>query len=627
VSKERLMLMSEALAHRGPDDTGALIEDTVGLAHRRLSIIDLCGGHQPMTSADGTLSIVFNGEIYNYRQLRAGLSTHHFLTSSDTEVILHLYEELGTECVKQLRGMFAFAIWDRRNRRLFMARDHLGQKPLFYSQTGESIAFASEIKALLAAEPDLRELDPQALHQYLSLRIIAPPRTMYASIKKLPPGHSLCFENGRLSIERYFSLSYEPKLRLKESELIEELEARMLEAVSYHLVSDVPVGAFLSGGMDSSLVVGMMAKVSGQPFKTFSVGVPYRGTSELPYARAVAARYNTQHIEQDIFPSIVRVLPQLVWHLDEPSDPLSACMYYISEMASQHVKVVLGGDGGDELFGGYDRYLGSRYIDYYALLPASLRKHILEVLIKHVPDGFSYKSLSQRLRWLNQLSFVAKERRYARSLGHFYFTEGYREALYGDTLNGALAGFDPEEAISAYFGATNAHELVDRMLYADSMIRLPDHSVMILDRTSMAHGLEARSPLMDHELVEYVAKIPSALKVKGRSLRYIQRRIAERYVPPQVLNRNKQGFSSGLPYLLAKEYHQLFEAFLYDSHLVRDGYLKEQPIRVLLGEHLGKQVDHGNRLWLLCNAEVWYRMAIGGWSKDQVEEYVSGVPA
>jgi asparagine synthase (glutamine-hydrolysing) len=251
----------------------------------------------------------------------------------------------------------------------------------------------------------------------------------------------------------------------------------------------------------------------------------------------------------------------------------------------------------------------------------------MEALIRRVPDGFWYKSLSQRLRWLNQLSLVEPESRYARSLGHFYFSAQYQDALYGDTLKRALDGFDPEAQISACFGAANAHELVDRMLYADSMIRLPDHSVMILDRTSMAHGLEARSPFMDHERVGYAAKLPASLKVRGGTLRYIQRRIAERYLPAEVLSRNKQGFSSGLPYLLAGEYHRLFESFLYDSELVRDGYLRAQPIRELLGEHLGRRVDHGNRLWLLCNAELWYRSAIKGWSRDRLREHVSHVSA
>lgn len=621
VTRDDISAMSDVLAHRGPDDEGMYIDGQVGLGHRRLSIIDLGGGHQPMANADGTLFIVFNGEIYNYRELRERLQgSHQFKTDSDTEVILHLYEDIGKECVKELRGMFAFAIWDTTNQLLFLARDHLGQKPMFYSHSGPNFTFSSEIKALLADDPSLREMNCEALHQYLTLRIIAPPRTMYSRIRKLPPGHTLIFKNGDINIERYWTLNYEPKLQLNESEIIDELEQRMLEAVRYHMVSDVPVGAFLSGGMDSSMIVGMMAKVSGEPIKTFSVGVPYEGYSELPYANIIAEMYQTQHYVKDIFPSVVRVLPELIWHLDEPSDPLSACMYYISEMASQEVKVVIGGDGGDELFGGYDRYFGNRYIEYYARLPKAVRKYGMGQIIRWLPDGFWYKSLSQKLKWVNQLSFVDDESRYARSLGHFYFTEAFREAFYGDRLKESVAAFDPEEAISHYFASANASDITDKMLFADSMVRLPDHSVMILDRTTMAHGLEARSPFMDHKLAEFVATIPASLKVKGRTLRYIQTRVAERYVPPEILDRKKQGFSSALPYLLSEEYRHLFETFLYDSHLVRDGYLNSEPIKQLLAEHLERKVDHGNRLWLLFNSEVWYRMGIENASADQISE-------
>jgi asparagine synthase (glutamine-hydrolysing) len=624
VSREAIQTMTDALRYRGPDDQGIYCDGVAGLGHRRLSIIDLGGGHQPLSNEDGSLWIVFNGEIYNYRELRERLEkSHRFATDSDTEVIVHLYEDKGEKCVEELRGMFAFAIWDTKERSLFLARDHLGQKPLFYVHRGEELAFASEIKALLVSNPALRQMDCRALHQYLTLRVIAPPLSMFSAIRKLPPAHTLQFKNGQVKIERYWHLRYEPKLPLTEHDLVDELEAQMLEAVRYHLVSDVPVGAFLSGGMDSSLVVGMMSKVSGQPVKTFSVGVPYEHYNELPFARMVAERYHTQHFEETIYPSLVRVLPELVWHLDEPSDPLSACMYSIAQMARREVKVVLGGDGGDELFGGYDRYYGNRYVDYYALLPKQVRALVMPTLLRIMPDGFWYKSLNHKLRWLNQLSFLEGGRRYAHSLSYFYFTEEFRRRLYGDTLLEALDGFDPEAEICAYFDSHNAREVVDKMLFADSMIRLPDHAVMILDRTTMAHGLEARAPFLDHKLAEFVARIPASFKVRGRRLRYIQARLAERYLPPPLLRRGKQGFSSPLPYLLADEFRHLFKTFLSDSHLVRDGYLREEPIRQLLAEHIERKVDHGNRLWLLCNSEVWYGMAIEGWTKAQVHERLS----
>ena len=624
VTRDQIQTMNDVLAHRGPDDEGLYVDNTVGLAQRRLSIIDIAGGHQPMSNGDGTLQIVFNGEIYNYKELREKLAgSHQFATNSDTEVVLHLYEDKGEACLDDLRGMFAFALWDSKNRTMFVARDHLGQKPMFYTHENGDFAFASEIKSLLADDPSLRKMNAEALHQYLTLRVIAPPRTIYEGVNKLPPGHKLIWKEGKIRIERYWSLNYEPKLDMSESHFIDELDQKMLETVKYHMVSDVPVGAFLSGGLDSSIIVGMMSKVTDQQFKTFSVGVPYEDYSELPYARAIAEKYGTDHHEDTIIPSLVRIMPELVWHLDEPSDSLSAAMYYISEMASKHVKVVLGGDGGDELFGGYDRYYGQRYVEYYAMAPKPIRKYIMGQIVKMIPDGFWYKSTSQKLKWINQLSLVDKSRRYARSLGHFYFNEEFRDELYADRLTEAVNRFDPEEAINHYFASDNAKDLVDRMLYADSMIRLPDHSVMIGDRTTMAHGLEGRSPFMDHKLAEFCAQIPSSLKVKGRTRRYIPMRIAERYMPPDVLNRKKQGFSSALPYLLADEFRFLFETFLKDSHLVRDGYLKQAGINRLLSEHLGRKVDHGNRLWLLCNSEIWYRMAIEGVSRDEMKEIMN----
>ena len=427
--------MTDTLRYRGPDDEGWHIQGGVGLGHRRLSIIDLEGGRQPISNEDGSVWIVFNGEIYNYQDIRPRLEgSHQFQTNSDTEVIVHLYEEMGEACVKELRGQFAFAIWDEKKRSLFIARDHLGQKPMFYVHQGEHFAFPSEIKALLAAEPSLRVMDPKALHQYLTLRIIAPPLTMFEQVKKLPPAHYLVFQDGQVRIERYWQLDYEPKLQMSEAEILDELDRQVMEAVRYHMVSDVPVGAFLSGGLDSSIIVGMMSKIANRPVKTFSVGVPYQNYSELPFARIVAQAYKTEHYEEDIYPSLVRILPDLVWHLDEPSDPLSASMFYIAGMARKHVKVVLGGDGGDELFGGYDRYYGNRYVDYYAWMPAAIRKGVVAPILKSMPDGFWYKSLSHKLKWLNQLSFEQGGRRYSSSLSYFYFTGAARQAVYGPHL-------------------------------------------------------------------------------------------------------------------------------------------------------------------------------------------------
>jgi asparagine synthase (glutamine-hydrolysing) len=622
-NKNKIQFMTDTLSHRGPDDEGMYIDSNVGLGHRRLSIIDLSGGHQPLSNEDKTLWIVFNGEIYNYQEIRRSLrDKHQFVTKSDTEVLLHLYEEKRERCVEDLRGQFAFAIWDTKDHSLFMARDHLGQKPLFYTQKADWFGFGSEIKALLAYDPSLREMDPEALHQYLSLRIIAPPRTMFSAIRKLPPGHRMLYKNGQVKIDRYWNLNYEPKFDIKEEDLLDELEQQVFESVRYHMVSDVPVGAFLSGGVDSSLIVAMMSKIANQPVKTFSIGVPYKQYSELPFAQIVADKYQTDHTVETIIPSIIRILPELVWHLDEPSDHLSAPMYYISELARRQVKVVLDGSGGDELFGGYDRYYGNHYVDYYAQLPRGFRKHVVGPLLNWIPDGSWYKSPSHKMKWMHHLSFLEGGKRYVESLSFFYYTEAYQRKLYGDRLIDQMNGFDPKASIQSYFESSNAIDRVDRMLYADSMIRLPDHPVMILDRTTMAHGLEARSPFMDHKLAEFVARIPASLKIRGRTRRYIQMRLAERYLPREVVHRKKQGFSSGLPYMLDKEFRHLFQSTLAGSWLVQDGYLQSPAIQTLLSEHLARKADHGNRLWLLCNAEIWYRMAIQGWSKEDIKQLI-----
>jgi asparagine synthase (glutamine-hydrolysing) len=612
VRRGEIETMTDILAHRGPDGQGLYLNTVAGLGHRRLSIIDLQTGGQPISNENETVWIAFNGEIYNYRELREQLIGlgHRFQTQSDSEVIVHLYEEHQGDCVKYLRGMFAFAIWDDKRQRLFAARDRLGQKPLFFVHRGRELLFASEIKSLLAFDPSLAELDPAALDQYLALRLIAPPRTMFRSVRKLAPAHSLTFDmESGLRTQRYWDLYYEPKLSGSDDDLIDEFEARLIECLRLHMVSDVPVGAFLSGGMDSTLVVAMLMKhVVSEPVQTFSMALPYGDYDEAPYARLVAEQYGTRHHEKTIVPSLARSLPQLVWHLDEPSDPLSACTFLIAGMAREHVKVVLGGDGGDELFGGYDRYYGNRYASYYALLPSAVRRYGIGPILRFVPDGEWYKSRGHKLKWLHQASFMSGGQRYARSLGYFYFDPSRRQQLYGPVMQAAVEFFDADASIRDPFDHAQASDPLDRMLYADSQVRLPDHSVMILDRMTMAHGLEARSPFMDHELAEFAARLPSRLKVRGRSLRYMQTRLAKRYLPEALLSRPKQGFSSALPYILKDEYRLLFELFLRDSHLSRNGLFRQATVDTLLNEHLSGAFDHGNRLWLLVNSEVWYRM-------------------
>ncbi len=619
--------MLDALRYRGPDDEGTYFGQGAILGQRRLSIIDLGGGHQPIPNEDKTVWVVCNGEIYNYREIREELISkgHTFSTKSDSEVVLHLYEEMGERCVDRLRGMFAFAIWDEKRQRLFAARDRLGQKPFYYVHRGNELFFASELKALLAFDPSLAELDPESLDQYLSLRIIASPRSMFRGIKKLPPAHTLTFDtvNG-LKISGYWTLHYEPKLQGSDEDLVDQMEEKLIESIRLHMVSDVPVGAFVSGGLDSTLVVAMLMKhVASEPIQTFTIGLPYSQFDESPYARMVAERYGTRHHEKIVTPSLLDTLPTLVSHLDEPSDPLSICTYLISKMAREHVKVVLGGDGGDELFGGYDRYYGNRYASYYAMLPTFIRDYLIGPALKLIPDGGWYKSKSHQAKWLHKLSYMSGSERYARSLSYFYFGPEWKDSLYGPALQPVRSTFNPESSIREMFDSADAHDIVDRMLCADSFVRLPDHPVMILDRMTMANSLEARAPLMDHVVAGFAARLPARMKVRGRSLRYIQYKLAERYLPREVIERPKQGFSSALPYMLGDEYRLLFNLFLRDSELARDGYLQQPAIDRLLGEHETGRVDHGNRLWLLLNSETWYRMFIKGSTTDDLYAQIS----
>ena len=611
VEHEEIRKMTSSLAHRGPDGEGIFTRKNVGLGHRRLSIIDLAGGQQPMANEDGTIWITFNGEIYNYKEINKKIAPHHqFTTKSDTETILHLYEEKGEQCLEDLRGMFSFAIYDFNANKLFMARDHLGQKPLYYHFDGESFLFASEIKAILASDPRLREMDSNALFEYLTIRIITSPRSMFKRIRKLPPGHYLVCKDGKVAVKRYWDLKYHPKMEGDLHELLEELDAQIGDTIRYHLVSDVPVGAFLSGGLDSSLIIAKMSSCCDKPIKTFTGDIPYESYSELPAAELLADKYKTDHHIIKIVPSLTQKLPELVWHLDEPSDPLSVCMYILAGFARKEVKVALGGDGGDELFGGYDRYYGNLLVSHYALFPETIRKYVFGKLLKVLPEGFWYKSLSHKLQWMHQMSFSTGGDRYAKSLSYFYFSDSFKEKLFSKKFLQEVGAFDPEFSIKNYFDSDNAEETIDKMLYADSMTRMPDHPVMIQDRMTMAHGLEARSPFLDHKLAEFCAKIPCKYKIKGTKLRFMQVELAKKYLPPALIDKEKQGFASALTYLLEEEFKKLYSTLLFDSHLVSAGYLNQHTIDFLLKDHLNKKADHGNRLWLLCNSEIWYRMYI-----------------
>lgn len=623
VQEDELRRMAQAIAHRGPDDEGYYLNHRVGMASRRLSIIDLAGGRMPIYNEDRSVAIVFNGEIYNYRSLRAELekSGHHFSTDSDTEAIVHLYETHGERCLQHLRGMFAIAIWDEQKQKLFLARDRLGQKPLYYAQVNGSLLFSSELKGVLAADMLVPEIDPVSLHHYLSLRFIPPPRTMLKGICKLPPGHYLTYQDGDLRVAQYWDLSFTDKLHLSDEEYVEGLHHYLSDAVESHLMSDVPVGAFLSGGMDSSMVVALMADALGAPFKTFAIGVEEQSFNELPYARIVAERFQTDHVEECVKSDLIRMLPRIVWHMDEPSDPIAACMFHSARLAARHVKVVMGGDGGDELFAGFDRYLGTGYMQHYMRLPSLLRQRIIAPVIDALPENFGYKSLTQKLRWMQQLSaFPDSGRRYAEATCFFRFNHDEKQQLLGSDLWSQVHHLNSSSVIVQEYYKPNASHPVDRMLYADSVTRLPEHSLMLTDRMTMAHGLEARSPYLDHHLVEFVARFPPTLKIRGRTLKYILRELGEDYLPPAIVQREKQGFMFPIAYWFQNELGSFTHDYLSDSHLVASGLFRKEKVLQLLQEHVQQQRDNHVRLWMLLNIEVWHQLYIQEKPLDEVKE-------
>jgi len=620
VTREALERMSQVLIHRGPDDHGFYANGSVGLGSRRLSIIDLEHGHQPISNEDGTIWTVFNGEIYNYQDLRRRLEArgHRFATHTDTEVIVHLYEDEGVDCVRELDGMFAFAVWDERRRTLLLARDRFGQKPLYYRHTPGRFLFASEIKALLAVDAVEPAPNAEAMHHYLSLRFVPPPDTMFRGIHKLPAAHTLVLQDGRVTLRRYWELRYAPKLRIAEPEALETLERLLGDAAESHRVADVPVGALLSGGLDSGLVVALLSARTGTGVSTFSVGVSEQDWDELPFARAVAQRCGTDHHETTVRPDLVEILPKLIWHLDEPSDPSAACKYYVARAAAERVKVALGGDGGDEMLGGYDRYVGNRLVRYYCLLPRPLRRLIGRGLLRQVPDSYRYKSLAQKLRWLDQMADASDDRRYATSVNFFRFDEGTKRRLYTPALAAEVDGIDSIDAIASVFRGAPVDDLIDRMLYTDVMTQLAEHGCMILDRTTMAFSLESRSPFLDRRVAEFCAVLPADLKVRGHRIRYLQRALARKHLPPQVARRRKQGFGLPLGGWFRGPLGEYAARVFRRSAIAGAGFLQRDGLMSILEEHREKRIDHSHRLWMLLNLEVWYRMFIARESADSV---------
>jgi len=620
---EAIKKMTDILVHRGPDDCGFFQDDDIALGQRRLSIVDLHTGRQPISNEDDSLQLVCNGEIYNSPQLREQLIAkgHRFKTETDVEVILHLYEDFGDECVKHLRGMFAFALWDAVKRRLFLARDHLGQKPLFFCQKNGGFAFASEVKSILASEIIKPEIDLEGLWHYMSLRFMPDEHSLFKGIQKLPAAHCLVFENSQIRVDKYWDVEFNNKLKASEAELTDQLDELLLDTVKGHLMSDVRLGSFLSGGIDSGVVSSMMAVLGEKNLPHFSIGTREKEFDELPYARMVSEKYAMEAHEKVIEPDLIHTIPSMIYHMDEPADPFGFGVYLVSEMASEHVKVVLTGDGGDENFAGYDRYLGQRLVDYYCFLPQWFRQGIVKKISDRIPESFGYKSLAQKAAWVNEMSLFAGGERYAQSMGVLRFTHENKRKLFSQSAIHSLGDPSSSEKILRYFNADNAEHVVDKMLYTDLMTRIPDHLLTIGDRMTMAHSLESRAPLIDYKVVEFAATLPANLKLKGNNLKYLLRQVAKRYLPEDITRLKKQGFRFPLGIWFRTDLKNFLLNLFEQSRFVELGIFEKSYIDQLLAEHMSGKVDHNYRIWVLLNLEYWYRMYFEGETVESMKAF------
>lgn len=611
VDRTVLTAMNETIRHRGPDSEGFRAEANVGLAMRRLAIIDLDTGNQPMANEDQTLWTVYNGEIYNFKELRRDLQSrgHVFRTRSDTEVIVHLYEEYGTDCVSHLRGMFAFALWDETRRQLFLARDRLGQKPLYYAEHDGALLFGSELKCILRYPGVPREADLEAIHHYLTLQYVPDPLSAFRGIHKLPPAHRLTWSRGKTAVERYWDVAYEPKWEASSEELRDRLRQLVREAVEMRMVSDVPLGAHLSGGIDSSIVVALMAEASSSPVKTFSIGFQEDSFSELPYAREVADRYGTEHQEFTLKPDALEILSKLVAHFDEPlADPAAIPTWYLAQMTRQHVTVALNGDGGDEAFAGYQRYYADRVADAYRCVPAFLRRGAIDPLLRRLPvqtDRPLERNWAMALRRIGQ---AAATPRGASIVGWgSYFSEADKWCLYTPEMRESLTRNATTTWLDEVYRGSGTSSRLDATLYTDLHTYLPGALLPKVDRMTMAHSLEARSPFLDHEVVEFAARLPRRWKVRGRTTKRLLRETFRDLLPGSLATRQKMGFGLPLGEWMRGALGDAAEEMLLASDARTRSCFSSDVLRHLFDEHRKRRSDHGKRILSLVMLETWVR--------------------
>ena len=614
-----LQRMIDVLRHRGPDGEGMYLDGArqmqpgVALGHRRLAIIDLAGGKQPLANENGSVWVVFNGEIYNFRDLRRRLegAGHRFRTQSDTEVLVHLYEDDGPEFVTHLNGMFALAIWDARRQQLVLARDQLGKKPLVYRHEPGRLLFASELKSILQVPGVPREIDPQALDEYLTYQYVPHPRTIFQGIAKLPPGHYAVWREGRLDVRPY----WQPDFNVEDDRPAEEYGRKLRElltsSVEMRLQSDVPLGAFLSGGIDSTIIVGLMSKLAAEPVRTFCIGFPVGEFDETHYARAAAERFGTIHEEFQVRPDAMEVLPRLVWHYDEPfADSSAVPTWYVSQLTRQHVTVALTGDGGDELFAGYPRYLAVWLAEGFDRLPAIVQRIIAGGFWQRFPSGARQKSVRRRFKRFVEMLGLSPARRYLEWIA--IFNEARRGALYSDEFLAGLPEHDPLGFLTAALARCGRRDSVTAFSLADLVTYLPCDLMTKVDIASMAHGLECRAPFLDYRVVELAARMPVGLKFcRGHGKRILRKTFRD-LLPKTIRRRGKMGFGVPLDHWFRHELKDFAREVLLSPSALERGYFRPQAVAQLFDEHQQGRFNHGYRLWALLILELWFREWIDG---------------
>lgn len=609
VSRNLLERMNACIVHRGPDEDGFYLNKFVGLAMRRLSIIDLRCGQQPIFNQARTKTIVFNGEIYNFLELRQNLEKlgHKFYTKSDTEIIIHLYDRYGTDCVKHLRGMFAFAIWDEIDQSLFMARDRVGKKPLLYShQRNGDLIFGSEFRALLAHPNISKEVDYAAIDYYLSFLCVPAPLTAYKQIRKLEPGHWFLWRNGEIKTERYWLPDFSKKRKIDEQEAEEQTLEILREAVRLRLISEVPVGAFLSGGVDSSAIVALMAEHSSEPVKTFSIGFEEEDFSELKHAKKVAEHVGAEHYEFIVRPNALKILPTLIEHYGEPfADSSAIPTFYVAQETRRYVTVALNGDGGDESFGGYERYAAMKLAERYHQLPDVLRKNVIEKAINLLPTSELKRSRVRDLkRFLNAASLPTNERYFR---WNSVFTRDFKAKLYNENFQYKIGSFDSGGLLADWFTRGNGIGIVDKTMFTDQQTYLPNDLLVKVDIASMAVSLEARSPFLDHKVIEFAASLPENLKIRGMETKYLLKKIASRLVPQEVLYRRKMGFGIPVGKWMRNELKSFVQEILLSEGSLNRGLFKPLFVKQIIEQHITAQKDYNQQLWALLMLELWFQ--------------------